>query len=382
MAKKLKKRADGRLQRKIVLGRDFNTGKTITKTVYGYTMQELEKKTAALLAQYEHIDYNDLTVEQYIRSYIDQRKKDLIGDNGLNTIESYEATLRLYVTPIIGKYRLTNINTPMLRDLINNITPKRVNCTGRRTKQYVHTCLNLIFNRAFKDSLISHNPMLAIDKPKHVQEERGVMDISHVNKFIATVKKDNEQLARLFDVLFDSATRRSEIIALKYIDINFSKCTVSIVRSIKNTATKGLIENEPKTKNSKRIIVLSQYSMSVLAEQRKYAIRKVRESGQAWSDDYHVFIDDKLQPFKPNYITRTFTKYRRELGLPDNVSLHSLRHTCATMLSEADISPKKIQLRLGHSSAAFTLDRYNHNTVNMQQSVADTLNDLRNKSSQ
>lgn len=378
MAKKLKKRADGRLQRKITLGKDFNTGKTITKTVYGYTMQEVDKKAADLRAQYEYIDYNDLTVEQYVRTYIDQRKKELIADNGLITIEGYERTFDAYVVPVIGKYKLVDINTPILRNLINNIKMKHKNYTGQRTKQYVYTVLNLLFKRAFKDSLIGHNPMLPIDKPKHIHQEAGVIDVKQLNTLLALAKNEDTQIARLFDVLFDSAVRRSEVVAFRYYDINFKKSTISVARSIKKTRAKGLIENEPKTKNSKRTMLMSQYTMSVLAEQLRYVKAKVKSAGLEWSDEYHVFVDDDLQPLKPDLITRIFSEYRDRLGLPKNVTLKSLRHSCATLLSEEDISPKKIQLKLGHASAAFTLDRYNHNTINMQKSVADTLGNIRN----
>lgn len=380
MAKKLKKRADGRLQRKITLGKDFNTGKTITKTVYGYTMQEVDKKAADLRAQYEYIDYNDLTVEQYVRAYIEQRKKELIGDNGLNTIESYELMFDAHIVPIIGRCKLVDISTPILRDLINNVKTKNKNCTGQRTRQYVYACLNLLFNRAFKDCLISHNPMLAIDKPKHRPIEKGVVTIKQFEQLMQSIKLEDEQIARILEICLDSGMRRGEIIALRYYDIDLVKGIINVSRSIKRTK-KGLIENDPKTTNSKRAILLSKYAVTILAEQKHYSKSKASLAVKRWSDSLHVFTDDNLESIKPDRVTRIFTKHRKALGLSDNISLHSLRHTCATMLSEADISPKKIQLRLGHASAAFTLDRYNHNTEAMQKTVADTLNKLRNANS-
>lgn len=40
--------------------------------------------------------------------------------------------------------------------------------------------------------------------------------------------------------------------------------------------------------------------------------------------------------------------------------IHDLRHLHGTLLAHAGVSAKTIQARLGHHSAAFTLDRYAH----------------------
>ena len=42
------------------------------------------------------------------------------------------------------------------------------------------------------------------------------------------------------------------------------------------------------------------------------------------------------------------------------VVAHTLRHTCASMLIEAGLSPLRLQRWMGHHSAAFTLEVYGH----------------------
>lgn len=53
--------------------------------------------------------------------------------------------------------------------------------------------------------------------------------------------------------------------------------------------------------------------------------------------------------------------------------MHSFRHTHATVLAEGNLSPKKIQLRLGHASAAFTMDTYVHNSASMQDGIIEAV---------
>ncbi|MDQ3771052.1 MAG: tyrosine-type recombinase/integrase [Actinomycetota bacterium] len=43
-----------------------------------------------------------------------------------------------------------------------------------------------------------------------------------------------------------------------------------------------------------------------------------------------------------------------------SLSVHGLRHSHAAYLASKGAPPKVIQERLGHHSAAFTLDRYGH----------------------
>ena len=62
-------------------------------------------------------------------------------------------------------------------------------------------------------------------------------------------------------------------------------------------------------------------------------------------------------------------------GLPE-MRFHDLRHTMATILLGADVHPKKVQERLGHSKIAITMDTYSHVLPSMHQDVARKLDDL------
>jgi integrase len=51
---------------------------------------------------------------------------------------------------------------------------------------------------------------------------------------------------------------------------------------------------------------------------------------------------------------------RGEEQIPAGTMLHTLRHTYASLLIKHGESVKVVQKRLGHSSAAITLDTYSH----------------------
>lgn len=61
----------------------------------------------------------------------------------------------------------------------------------------------------------------------------------------------------------------------------------------------------------------------------------------------------------PSSISHAFKKMLRELKLPENLSLHSLRHTYISYLLEKGISPKRVKEHAGHFSLT-TTDHYTH----------------------
>jgi integrase len=55
------------------------------------------------------------------------------------------------------------------------------------------------------------------------------------------------------------------------------------------------------------------------------------------------------------------------------IRIHDLRHTSATLLLAAGVSPKVVSERLGHSNVDITLNVYSHVGATLQQAAADTL---------
>lgn len=55
-----------------------------------------------------------------------------------------------------------------------------------------------------------------------------------------------------------------------------------------------------------------------------------------------------------------FFRAARAAELPDELTVHDLRHTAASLAISAGANVKVVQKMLGHSSAAMTLDRYGH----------------------
>ncbi len=93
--------------------------------------------------------------------------------------------------------------------------------------------------------------------------------------------------------------------------------------------------------------------------------------GGVWQDHDLVFCAEDGTPLRPDSVSVRFSNLVKRSGLPP-LPLHGLRHTHATSLLAAGTNPKIVQERLGHFSAAFTLDAYSTVLPGMQAEAAET----------
>jgi integrase len=63
----------------------------------------------------------------------------------------------------------------------------------------------------------------------------------------------------------------------------------------------------------------------------------------------------------------------RTLAKVKQITVHGLRHTCATLLLEEGVSVKVVQERLGHADGAMTLRVYTHVSEGQQGQAAERL---------
>ncbi len=66
------------------------------------------------------------------------------------------------------------------------------------------------------------------------------------------------------------------------------------------------------------------------------------------------------EPMNRQAFGRLWRPAARAAGIPDGTGLHLLRHYYASLLIRYGESVKTVQARLGHATAAETLDTYSH----------------------
>ena len=104
--------------------------------------------------------------------------------------------------------------------------------------------------------------------------------------------------------------------------------------------------------------------------------KKQRGRGGLEEEDY-LFRQPGGDPMVPGTFTFRFKKILREGNLPDNLNVHSLRHTNASMLIAQGVDVRTVAGLLGHAQPSTTLDIYSHafdkNKKLAQQKLAEAM---------
>ena len=113
--------------------------------------------------------------------------------------------------------------------------------------------------------------------------------------------------------------------------------------------------------------------MLELKAQRRRQLEMQLRAGQAWDNPHGlVFTNAVGRNLLTQYVNKHFRDLASSIGLK-GVRFHDLRHTYAVNAIRAGDDIKTIQGNLGHSTAAFTLDKYGHLTDRMKQDSASRM---------
>ena len=282
----------------------------------------------------------------------------------------YRSAIRHHLIPAFG-------NIP-----VQKLTPDKIRAFYRqkidegskpRTVGVLHAVLRWALSDAVKQGLVARNVATLVTPPRIDRYDAQTLTIEQAEKLLEAAR--GSRLDALLILALTTGMRRGELLALRWEDVDFNQSLVSVHRTMARVAGYGYVEGEPKTRSSRRRIVLPVVALEALREHRKCQEQTKMEAGDKWQDKELVFIDRYGGFFSPDMVLRRFGILLREVGLP-HMRFHDLRHSAATMLLVAGVHPKVVQERLGHSTVAMTLDVYSHVLPSMQQEPAGKIDDL------
>ena len=128
-------------------------------------------------------------------------------------------------------------------------------------------------------------------------------------------------------------------------------------------------ESETKTRSGERTLALDPDTCAAL---RDYLEMWDRERELLGQTTQLLFVWPSGQPLHPDTITALFHKHCVAAGLP-RIRLHDVRHSYATAALKAGVPAKVISERLGHATAAFTLQTYTHVIPGMDEAAANSV---------
>jgi integrase/recombinase XerC len=194
--------------------------------------------------------------------------------------------------------------------------------------------------------LILKGPRKAKTLPKTISAEEAKRFLAGVHKVLKEGKIERYAALRdvaVFEFLYSTGCRISELVAVKWGDIDFQRgCLIVTGKGSKD-----------------RLVILGKPAVAALRELRGFIEAENTSLGH---DSAAAFLSDRRERLLPRFVERRMKRYLALAGLPADLSPHKLRHSFATHLLDAGADLRSVQEMLGHSSLS-TTQIYTHVSV-------------------
>ena len=149
------------------------------------------------------------------------------------------------------------------------------------------------------------------------------------------------------------------MLGLRWGDIDFEAETIQVKQTTAYVSGKGVITDTPKNVTSKRPLRLSSSVFVLLRSIIVWQQEQKEACGNKWRNtDNRIFTNEDGSPLFPDTLTKWFTTFKRS-GLP-KVTIHSLRHTFASLMIANGTPLIVVSKRLGHAKPSTTSNIYAH----------------------
>lgn len=367
------KRKDGRWQGQYVSGRDPITGKLLRHSVYGKTQKEVATKLREATANIDRGTYQEpsqITIAAYAQEYFSICAVNLAH----STQVTYQKILENHILPALGKVKLTDLTHRQVEQFVTSLSVKKKQ--SAKTVRNIHGILHNMLESAIRDELLLRNVSERCSLPRVTQHQVRAITTAKLNQFLRAI--DGKQFRNIFFIDIFSGLRLSEILGLRWEEVDFDHDCIYVRQQLQQKQVKGDFGYflAPPKEGKQRKVILAQNAMRVLWHQRAKQNEQQLAAGALWDNSFHlVFTNDFGQPLNRRTVYKHLKRILLDCGM-GNYTFHSLRHSFATISLENGDDIKTMQTNLGHYAASFTLKTYAHVSDQMQRNSAARMDAL------
>jgi integrase len=216
---------------------------------------------------------------------------------------------------------------------------------------------------------LAHNVAAAIKKAPRAHSEMATYTPDEIRRVLRAA--DDDRNGHLWYLAL-SGLRRAEIAGLRWSDVDLDARTISIARNRVQAGAGNVVENDPKTRSSRRTLPLDDGLAAVL---RKASARYAQERlahGEARRDSGYVAVNKMGEPYTPDALTRKWRLMCTAAKVPP-IRLHDARHSCGTAMHLRGVPVAVIAKWLGHANPSITTALYVHSQDDALKAAAATL---------
>jgi len=366
----IKKRANGTYTIYISVS-DPVTGKRkqMTEVVHG-NKKDADKRLTELLHQRDTgtiMKPGKTPLGEFLKRWLTEYAEPNLAPR---SIDRYRGIINKYLIPDLGSLRLTQLKPEHLQ---KHYHEKLSDGLSAGTVRYHHAVIHKALQTAVKWGLSNRNIADAVDPPRKQRKEMETWSEDEVKQFLTSA--ENTTYYALFSTNLFTGMRRSELLALRWKDVDFIYSRIYINRGLHQRSDGTYVFTDTKSEKSRRAIDIYGFIYRVLKEHKAAQELRAIICGKILSEDDLVFLKVDGHPLRPNTVTRAWGVLAKQCGLKV-IRFHDARHTHASLLLKQSVHPKVVQERLGHSSIQITLDTYSHLAEGLQEAAAKAFDQL------
>ena len=295
-----------------------------------------------------------------------------------STFDSYRRNIEIHVIPHLGDARLKEIRPLDLTRYYSELL-----ASGRRdgrgglspkTVRNIHLTLRRAFDDAVDLLYLRTNPAVSAKPPRLTGSDSEAIRYwvgPELRGFLET--NSDHRHWPIWYLAANTGMRRGELVGLRWRDVDLDAGRLS-VRSATISVGYEVCRSDPKTRRGNRTIDLDDRTLAMLREHRRGQDAERHAQSLGGHADL-VFTKPDGLTYHPEHVRQAFDRRVARTEVP-RIRFHDLRHTHATLLLKAGVSPKVVSERLGHATVAFTMDVYAHVIPGMQAEAANLFRDL------
>jgi integrase len=309
---------------------------------------------------------SEYTLGEFLMEWMQAKKNSLRPKPALQ----YETIIKNDLLPAFGQAKINQLNLNRFNRYYARLV---VEGRGARTIRMIHSVLHSALEHATRTGLISKNPCRGAILPRNPYKEMKIFNEEQVFIFLIAAKSSRFKL--IYQLALATGMRQSEILGLKWEDVDWIKSTITVQRQAQFVGGKGIVLLEPKTRSSIRQIALGKSILEELRSLRNMQGELKADRGKLWQENNLIFTTGNGTPFSQRNLTRDYSKMLRNTELP-KIRFHDLRHTAASLMINRGIPIVVVSKILGHSKPSVTLNIYAHCISELQYEAAKIMEEI------